>query len=293
MKFERGHRSRNVEDRRGNAPPRVSRGVKLGGGGAILVAIIALIAQAAGVNVPGLSSLAGGGGGGGQPSQSDPAVGQQGPDPDAELFDFINYVVDDIQPTFAKVFAQSGKQYREAKLIVFREAVDTGCGLSSSAIGPFYCPPDEKAYIDLSFYKQLRADLGAPGDFAQAYVLAHEFGHHCQNVLGTDDMVRRESARDRSRENDLSVRMELQADCLAGVWAHSTARRKLIENGDIEEAIRAAASIGDDRLQKMAGQRVNPETFTHGSSDQRVRWFRRGYEQGTLEACDTFAVRDL
>ncbi len=267
--------------------------MKVGGGGAILVAIIALIAQAAGVNVPGLSSLAGGGGGGGgaQPSSDDPAVGQQGPDPDAELFDFINYVVDDIQPTFAKAFAQSGKQYREAKLVVFREAVNTGCGLSSAAIGPFYCPPDEKAYIDLSFYKQLRADLGAPGDFAQAYVLAHEFGHHCQHVLGTADMVRRETARDRSRENDLSVRLELQADCYAGVWAHSTARRKLIENGDIEEAIRAAASIGDDRLQKMAGQQVNPETFTHGSSDQRVRWFKRGLEQGTLEACDTFAAR--
>lgn len=266
--------------------------MKVGGGGAILLVLIAILAKAAGVDIPGLDSAT-------APSQSnqttsnDPPKGQQGPDPDAELFDFINFVVDDIQPTFAKAFAKSGKQYRDAKLKVFREAVDTGCGLSSSAIGPFYCPPDEKAYIDLSFYKQLRADLGAPGDFAQAYVLAHEFGHHCQNVLGTDDMVRRETARNRSRENELSVRMELQADCYAGVWAHSTAQRKLIETGDIEEAIRAAASIGDDRLQKMAGQRVNPETFTHGSSDQRVRWFRRGYDQGTLEACDTFASRDL
>ena len=298
MKYERGHRSKNVEDARGEAPPKVSKGVKVGGGAAALLAIVALIAKAAGVNIPGLDSLSsGGGGGGGTPAQSSqnagPPKGQQGPDPDAELFDFINYVVDDIQPTFTRVFAKSGKTYRDAKLKVFREAVDTGCGLSSAAIGPFYCPPDEKAYIDLSFYKQLRADLGAPGDFAQAYVIAHEFGHHCQNVLGIDDMVRRETARDKSRENDLSVRTELQADCLAGVWAHSTAQRKLIESGDIEGSLTAAAAIGDDRLQKMAGKPVRPETFSHGSSAQRVKWFRRGFEQGTLEACDTFAARDL
>jgi predicted metalloprotease len=286
-----------VEDRRGEAPPRGGgTALKLGGGGAVLLLIVAAIAKVAGVNIPGLEEAAkkqqqqaqtqGG-------QSSGPPKGQQGPDPDAELFDFINYVVDDIQPTLAKAFAKSGKQYRDAKLIIFREAVNTQCGLSSSAIGPFYCPPDEKAYIDLSFYKQLRADLGAPGDFAQAYVLAHEFGHHAQNVLGIDDMVRQETARNRSRENELSVRMELQADCFAGIWAQSTAQRKLVENGDIEEAIRAAAAIGDDRLQKMAGQRVNPETFTHGSSDQRVRWFKRGFEQGTLEACDTFAARQL
>ncbi len=300
MKYERGHRSKNVEDARGSAPPRAGKALKLGGG-AMVLAIIAVIAKVAGVNIPGLDKLAGSGGGGSgpgagggaQPSPpSGPSTGLTGSDPDAALYDFINFVVDDIQPTFAKAFARSGKTYRDAKLKVFREAVDTGCGLSSSAIGPFYCPPDEKAYIDLSFYKQLRADLGAPGDFAQAYVLAHEFGHHCQHVLGIDDMVRR-AARDRSRESDLSVRTELQADCFAGIWAHSTAQRKLIEAGDIEESLTAAAAIGDDRLQKMAGQKVNPETFSHGSSAQRVRWFRRGFDQGTLEACDTFAARDL
>jgi predicted metalloprotease len=294
MKYERGHRSKNVEDARGEAPPRGGgSALKVGGGGAILLLIIAAIAKAAGVDIPipGLDSGGGGGGGGGASSSQPEPTGVQGPDPDAELFDFINFVVDDIQPTFARAFAASGKTYRDAKLKVFREAVDTGCGLSSSAIGPFYCPPDEKAYIDLSFYKELRANLGAPGDFAQAYVLAHEFGHHCQNLLGVDDMVRRETARDRSRENELSVRMELQADCLAGVWAHSTAQRKLIEAGDIEESLTAAAAIGDDRLQKMAGRRVNPETFTHGSSAQRVTWFKRGLDQGTLEACDTFAAR--
>jgi predicted metalloprotease len=295
VKYERGHRSKNVEDRRGEAPPK-GRGtaVKLGGGGAVLLLIVAAIAKAAGVEIPGLEQAAKQSQQPSQaPEQAGPPVGQQRPDPDADLFDFINYVVDDIQPTFARTFAASGKQYRDAKLIIFREAVDTQCGLSSSAIGPFYCPPDEKAYIDLSFYKQLRADLGAPGDFAQAYVLAHEFGHHCQNVLGTDDEVRRLTARDRSRENELSVRMELQADCYAGIWARDTAHRKLVDSGDIEEAIRAAASIGDDRLQKMGGRQVNPETFTHGSSDQRVRWFKRGYDKGTLEACDTFAARDL
>jgi uncharacterized protein len=294
VKYERGHRSKNVEDARGEEPPRGGGALKIGGGGAVLLLIIAVIAKAAGVDIPGLDSAVQQQQTQSQSSQSSgPPKGQQGPDPDAELFDFINYVVDDIQPTFAKVFANSGKQYRDAKLKVFREAVDTGCGLSSAAIGPFYCPPDEKAYIDLSFYKQLRADLGAPGDFAQAYVLAHEFGHHCQNILGIDDMVRRETARDRRRESDLSVRTELQADCLAGVWAKDTSQRKLVEAGDIEEAVRAAGAIGDDRLQKMAGRQVNPETFTHGSSDQRVRWFRRGYEGGTLESCDTFSARDL
>jgi predicted metalloprotease len=299
VKYEAGHRSKNVEDARGDAPPRGGgTALKVGGGGAILLAIIAVIAKAAGVDIPGLDSAV-------QQQQqqtqaqsqaqgqSGPHVGQQGEDPDAQLFDFINFVVDDIQPTFARAFAKSGKQYRDAKLLVFREAVDTGCGVSSAAIGPFYCPPDEKAYIDLSFYKQLRADLGAPGDFAQAYVLAHEFGHHCQNLLGTDDMVRRETARDRRRESDLSVRTELQADCYAGIWAKDTAQRKLVEDGDIDEAIRAAGAIGDDRLQKMAGRQVNPETFTHGSSEQRVRWFRRGFDGGTLESCDTFAARDL
>ena len=210
-----------------------------------------------------------------------------------ELYDFINYAVDDIQDTFAKVFAASGQQYRPATLKVFAESVDTGCGPASSAVGPFYCPADSKAYIDMTFYRDLRDRFGAPGDFAQAYVLAHEYGHHIQNLLGTDDQVRRQVAGDKSLENPLSVRQELQADCYAGIWAHGTAKKQLIEAGDIEESIKAAQAIGDDRLQKMAGQRVNPETFTHGSSAQRARWFKRGFEAGRLDACDTFAARDL
>jgi hypothetical protein len=292
MKWERGHRSKNVEDARGDAPPRGGTALKLGGGGAILVIVLAILSQVTGVNL----NLGGGGAGGGGVSQqpsSQPPTPQTGPDPDAELFDFINFVVDDVQPAMARAFARSGKPWRDAKLRVFREAVETGCGVSSSAIGPFYCPPDEKAYIDLSFYKDLRAQLGAPGDFAQAYVIAHEFGHHAQNLLGTDDQVRQMTARDRSRENELSVRMELQADCYAGIWAHSTQQRQLLQSGDIEESITAAAAIGDDRLQKMAGRQVNPETFTHGSSAQRVAWFKRGLAVGTLEACDTFSTRSL
>lgn len=285
MKWERGHKSVNVEDARGEAPARGGTALKLGGGG-IVMAIIVLVARAAGVELPFSSDT------GSAPTESQGTgapKGPSGPDPDAELVGFINFVVDDIQGTFAKVFAAEGHRYQDARLKIFAEAVDTGCGLSSSAVGPFYCPPDNKAYIDLSFYRDLKQRFGAPGDFAQAYVLAHEFGHHCQNLLGTNEQVRRESARDRSRENDLSVRLELQADCYAGIWAHSTQQRKLIEAGDVEESLAAAAAIGDDRLQKQAGQQVNPETWTHGSSSQRVRWFKTGLSQGTLAACDTFS----
>ena len=206
------------------------------------------------------------------------------------MVQFISFVLDDIQDTFATMFRDQGKRYEAAKLVIFTDEVDTGCGLSSAAIGPFYCPPDHKAYIDLSFYRALRDRLGAPGDFAQAYVLAHEIGHHLQNLMGIDARVAREVRKDKRKENPLSVRQELQADCFAGVWAHSTGQRDLLDKGDIEESVNAAAQIGDDRLQKMAGQRVNPETWTHGSSAQRVKWFEVGYERGTFDACDTFAA---
>ena len=206
------------------------------------------------------------------------------------MVQFISFVLDDIQDTFATMFRDQGKRYEAAKLVIFTDEVDTGCGLSSAAIGPFYCPPDHKAYIDLSFYRALRDRLGAPGDFAQAYVLAHEIGHHLQNLMGIDARVAREVRKDKRKENPLSVRQELQADCFAGVWAHSTGQRDLLDKGDIEESVNAAAQIGDDRLQKMAGQRVNPETWTHGSSAQRVKWFEVGYQRGTFDACDTFAA---
>ena len=292
MKWERGHKSQYVEDVRGQRASGRSSALKVGGGGAVVLALIALVAQAFGVNLPAGgdgSGVSSGGGGGGETNEPPPALTGA----DKELYDFINYAVDDIQDTFTKVFAANGLTYRPAVLRVFSGAVDTACGAADANVGPFYCPADSKAYIDMTFYRDLRERFGAPGDFAQAYVLAHEYGHHIQNLLGTDDKVRQAAARDKSQENQLSVRQELQADCYAGIWANGTAKKNLIEAGDIEESMTAAQAIGDDRLQKMAGRRVNPETFTHGSSAQRAKWFRRGYESGRLTDCDTFAARDL
>lgn len=309
MKWQRGSREDNFEDIRGQAPRARARGgsaLKLGGGGAAVAILVALVAQVLGVDV---SGIFGAGGGGSAPSasgqsgrsQSTPATpssasgGRVDPskDPDNDLREFVKFVNNDVQDTFAKVFEREGKTYRFAKLVVFTDEVDTGCGLTSSAVGPFYCPPDEKAYIDFSFYRDLKARFGAPGDFAQAYVIAHEIGHHLQNVLGIDDKVRAMSRRDRSKENQYSVMQELQADCFAGVWAHEAKKSGLVEVGDPEEAINAASQIGDDRLQKRAGVPVNTETWTHGSSAQRVRWFGRGFEQGSLDVCDTFSAQDL
>jgi len=278
MKWERGHRSEHVQDRRGQ---RRGRGIAIGGGSAVVVLIVALVGQALGVDVSGLF----GGGSGGESSRpaAPPSAEEQ------ELVDFVNFTMDDIQNGFAAKLRARGQTYQPADLVLFTDEIDTGCGRSSSAIGPFYCPPDRKAYIDLSFYRVLREKLGAGGDFAEAYVLAHEIGHHLQNLLGTDERVQRAARGDKARANALSVLQELQADCYAGVWA-STTKQRILENGDIEESINAAAQIGDDRLQKMAGRAVNPETWTHGSSEQRVRWFRTGFERGDLDACDTFAA---
>lgn len=264
----------------------------MAGGGVGVAVVVFLVARLFGVDISGLF----GSGGGGETStttstQSEQPQPKKGPDPDAELLDYVKFVMKDIQDTFDAQFRGSGKQYRRAKLIVFEQAVDTACGRSSSAIGPFYCPGDEHAYIDLSFYKDLRQRFGAPGDFAQAYVLAHEIGHHLQNILGLESKGARLHAGE--TRNQKSVRVELQADCFAGVWGHAAAGKKLLEAGDLEEAIGAATAIGDDRLSKQAGVDVNPETFTHGTSAQRVKWFRRGFDAGKLEACDTFAVEDI
>jgi uncharacterized protein len=245
------------------------------------------VSQIVGIDLTGLF----GGGGGGQPTSHQPAP-KQGADEDKELVDFVKFVMKDIQDTFEGVFKSQGRSYRRAKLYLFSSAIDTGCGRSSSAIGPFYCPPDYAAYIDLSFYRDLKQRFGAPGDFAQAYVLAHEIGHHLQKLLGVEAEVARIS-RDRRSRNAASVRQELQADCYAGVWGHSAAARNLLEMGDLDEALGAATAIGDDRLQKQAGREVNPETFTHGTSAQRVRWFKRGFDSGRLDACDTFSATDL
>ncbi|HZD07212.1 MAG TPA: neutral zinc metallopeptidase, partial [Candidatus Limnocylindrales bacterium] len=201
---------------------------------------------------------------------------------------FVSFVLDDAQQTWAGILQQQGIPYRHAKLVLFRDATTSGCGSARSATGPFYCPADEKVYIDLGFYDELKRRFGAPGDFAQAYVLAHELGHHVQKLIGVEQKVSALMRSEPSERNALSVKMELQADCLAGVWAHSTDQRKLLEKGDAESAMNAAAAVGDDRLQKMATGRVSPESFTHGSSAQRTQWFSRGMDQGTIAACNTF-----
>ena len=198
-----------------------------------------------------------------------------------ELVQFVSFVLDDLQTTWAQLLPG----YQKARLVLFRDATHSACGTGQSEMGPFYCPGDGKVYIDLSFYGELRSRFGAPGDFAQAYVLAHEVGHHIQRLTGVEERVR-----GAGRTNDLSVRMELQADCFAGVWGHHAAKRDVLEPGDVEEGLRAAAAIGDDRIQEMSGRGVHPESFTHGSSEQRTQWLRRGLESGDPNSCDTFGA---
>jgi predicted metalloprotease len=200
---------------------------------------------------------------------------------------FVSFVLDDVQQTWEKLLPRSGVTYRHAKLVLFRDETESSCGTAESATGPFYCPADEKVYIDLGFFDELRDRFAAPGEFAQAYVLAHELGHHVQKLLGIERQVRAMQQSNPRARNDLSVRLELQADCLAGIWGHTTEQRNLIDKSDVEAGLRAAAAVGDDRLQRMASGRVSPESFTHGSSQQRSSWFRRGVESGELAACNT------
>jgi uncharacterized protein len=218
--------------------------------------------------------------------QTTPAGTGGAPGETAEVH-FVSFVLDDVQSTWEKAFAQLGRPYRHAKLVLYTDSTSTGCGLGEAATGPFYCPADERVYLDLGFFRELSSRLGAGGQFAQAYVVAHEIGHHVQKVLGVrgDDTTRGATG--------ASVRFELQADCFAGIWARSTQERNLLEAGDVESAISAAAAVGDDRLQRMATGTVSPEKWTHGSSAERVRWFRRGMQDGTIEACDTFAAKAL
>ena len=201
-----------------------------------------------------------------------------------ELVDFVSFVLDDLQATWSELLPG----YRPSTLVLFRDATRSACGMGQAEMGPFYCPRDEKVYVDLSFYAELRDRFGAPGDFAQAYVLAHEIGHHIQTLTGISEEVRRAQQGRPEDANQLSVRQELQADCLAGAWGNHAARRGVLEPGDVEEGLRAAAAIGDDRIQSMSGRGVHPESFTHGSSEQRVEWLRRGLASGDPDACDTF-----
>lgn len=202
---------------------------------------------------------------------------------------FVSFVINDVQKTWDAEFPKLGGTYQHATLVLFRDGTRSGCGFADSAMGPFYCPADRKVYLDLGFFDDLRSRFGAPGEFAEAYVIAHEFGHHVQTLLGIDEKTRRAQAERPSMKNELSVRLELQADCLAGVWGHASGERNILENGDIESGLAAAAAVGDDRLQKAARGRVTPETWTHGSSKERQEWFTRGFQTGQVGACDTFA----
>jgi uncharacterized protein len=289
MRWEDGRRSSNVEDRRGMR----SRPAFVGGGlGTIVLVLVALyfgvdptfLLQNAPVGQVGEEQAPGPlPGADGTPGQADPAA------------DFVSVVLADTEDTWTALFAEGGQQYEAPKLVLFSGSVQSACGFAQAAMGPFYCPADRKVYIDLSFYRDLQDRFQAPGDFAQAYVIAHEIGHHVQNLAGLSDQVQR--ARQRASEveaNALSVRQELQADCFAGIWAHRADRtRQILETGDIEEALAAASAIGDDRLQEQSRGYVTPDSFTHGSAEQRARWFRRGLESGQLDACDTFAERNL
>jgi predicted metalloprotease len=286
MRWTRGDRSEDIEDRRGESPGRGS-GLRVGGGvglgGAVILLVLSLVF---GQN---FFALLDGGGeltpapGGGAPT----GPARKGSPAEEQAADFMSFVLDDVQNTWAREFTRLGHEYERARLVLFTDAVRSGCGAADAAAGPFYCPEDRKVYIDLGFYNDLKNRFGAPGDFAQAYVLAHEVGHHVQHLLGLTDQVRGQQSRP-DRANALSVRLELQADCLAGVWAHSTNERRLLEEGDVEEALGAASAVGDDRIQKQAGGRVTPETWTHGSARQRAGWFRRGLESGRMQDCDTF-----
>jgi predicted metalloprotease len=213
------------------------------------------------------------------------------PGPDDPTTEFVRAVLGDTEDTWGRLFAQGGGQYAPPRLVLFRDAVQSACGYASAAVGPFYCPPDQRVYLDVQFFQDLSERFGAPGDFARAYVVAHEIGHHVQALLGTSERVQRQRARlDEASANALSVRLELQADCYAGVWGHWAGRRNVLEPGDVEAALAAASAIGDDRLQRQSRGQVVPESFTHGTSAQRVRWFRTGLEGGDPARCDTFAA---
>lgn len=259
-------------------------GLRLGAGGAILLLVLSLATGQNLFDLLGGVVDVGGPGGGGQSAPYEATPEEE------KLVDFVSFVLDDVQNTWAQTFPVAARDYRKTKLVLFTDNVSSGCGYAQAAMGPFYCPADEKVYIDLGFYRELRSRFGAPGDFAQAYVIAHEIGHHVQNVLGLSERVRELQQRRPDQANQLSVLLELQADCFAGVWAHSTQRRDILERGDVEEGIGAAAAVGDDRIQKSAGASVNPETWTHGSSQQRVQWFQRGMQKGTVADCNTFAT---
>lgn len=301
MRWESGRRSKNVEDRRGLS---ASSGSAIGGGAAlrlipmllrsktgrwVLIAGVVLFFGARLLGVDLMPLL------GGQQVATSPQGAREFSQEEQQLADFVSVVLADTEDTWAQIFSQMGRNYEEPALVLFTGRVQSACGAAQSAMGPFYCPGDHKVYIDLSFYHDLKNRYQAPGDFAQAYVIAHEVGHHVQTLLGISSQVH--AARSKMSDveaNKLSVRQELQADCFAGIWGfHANTHRQLLEAGDVEEALTAATAIGDDRLQKQSQGTVTPDSFTHGSSAQRVRWFKKGFETGELDTCDTFNTTQL
>jgi hypothetical protein len=288
MRWTPGGRSDDVEDRRGESPAGGGfggGGMRLGIGGFLLLAVLSLVFKK-----DFFALVSGGPTASVEPAPASRVSAPPSSPKEEQQVQFVSFVLDDAQKTWAQILPG---RYERAKLVLFSDAISSACGFASAASGPFYCPGDRKVYIDLSFYDQLQRRFGAPGEFAQAYVVAHELGHHVQNLLGIDREMRRAQGARPDLANALSVRLELQADCLAGVWGHSTGERGILESGDVEAGLNAAAAIGDDRLQRSAGRGVHPESFTHGSSAQRVRWFRTGLESGSINACDTFRARDL
>jgi len=285
MKWQRGYRSSDVVDRRGGMGmasgflgPLIAIGSRFG-----IVGILAAVGLyfAGQAFLSGDTSISG--------TNTSTPERHAVPSSQNELVSFVSFVFDDAQKLWEHKLANEGKRYERAKLVLFEDQTSSACGYGSAAVGPFYCPADQRVYIDLGFYRDLARRFGAPGDFAQAYVIAHEVGHHLQGLLGSELRGVDGARRRRDSRSAESVKFELQADCLAGVWAHSTQSRDLLEHGDVEEALGAASAIGDDRLQRQSSGTVNPETFTHGSSEQRVHWFRRGFAAGRMDACDTFA----
>ena len=285
MRWQMGRRSDNIEDRRGVGVG----GVAIGGGlGTVVLVVIALFlgVDPSVILQSGDTSV----------GTSPPAVERRATSPEEDqLKDFVSVVLAETEDTWSALFKKMNREYRDPSLVLFSGVVRSACGTAQSAAGPFYCPVDQKVYLDLEFFRDLRERFRAPGEFAQAYVIAHEVGHHVQNLLGISEKVRSLQSRGGDREaNALSVRLELQADCFAGVWANNANRsRQILEQGDIEGGLNAAAAIGDDRLQRQSRGYVVPDAFTHGSSAQRVRWFKRGLETGSVRDCDTFNAREL
>ena len=278
MRWTPGGRSENLEDRRSSGG---GMGLPLGIGGTVVVLVLSLLTGHNFFNDVGSGTAA-------TATEGQPLSPADSAREEPEV-QFVSFVLDDVQNTWARILPREGVAFHPAKLAIFRNSTNTGCGMAQSAMGPFYCPLDEHAYIDLGFYEELKDKFGASGDMAQAYVLAHELGHHVQHLTGIDAQVRQRQEQRPDEANALSVRLELQADCYAGVWANNTNQRQVMDQGDLEEALGAASSVGDDRIQERTRGRVNVDAFTHGSAAQRSQWFRRGFSSGDPKSCDTFA----